>query len=256
MRHSYLDHYCDIDSVIHRIDPRIKLISLLGSILFVILTPANSFIAFAFYGVVISLLLIVSKIPVGFILKRSLVIIPFVVAIALFIPFFKQGQIVGRFYFGTFPITITYEGLMIFWNIIAKAYLSILCMILLSVTTKFSDLLKAMENLKLPRIIVMIMSFMYRYIFVIIDELMSMKRAMDSRASVIKRHSQIKVLARLIGVLFVRSYERAERVYAAMCSRGFSGKIVTLKSNSVSKFDICFLICLFFVFALIRFNLI
>ena len=126
MRHAYIDKHSGIDSIIHRLDPRIKVIALFTFIFFVIFTKPTSFIAFALYGVLIAVLILLSKIPLSFILKRSLVIIPFVLMIAIFIPFFKQGEVAGGYSFGSLKLTVTYDGLMIFWNVLVKAYLCIL----------------------------------------------------------------------------------------------------------------------------------
>jgi cobalt/nickel transport system permease protein len=101
---------------------------------------------------------------------------------------------------------------------------------LLTSTTKFTSLLKGLERLKVPKIFIMIISFMYRYLFLIVDELQRMERAKKSRTfGKAGRLRIIKTLSNIAGVLFVRSYERAERVYLAMCSRGFDGEIRTLE---------------------------
>jgi cobalt/nickel transport system permease protein len=92
-------------------------------------------------------------------------------------------------------------------------------------TTRFSELLKAFEKLGCPKIITMIMSFMYRYIFVIEDELMKMKQAKESRSVGGSGFFHAKALANMLGTLFIRSYERAEAVYLAMCARGFDGDV-------------------------------
>lgn len=241
MRHAYIDQYSNIDSIIHRIDPRVKITSFITFILFVIFTRPTSFITFALYGALITILILLSKIPIMFILKRSLVIIPFVLTVSIFIPFIKKGEIAGGYSFGTLKLTVTYDGLMVFWNVLIKSYLSILCMILLMTSTRFSDFLKAWERLRCPKIITMILSFMYRYIFVVQDELMKMKQAKDSRSVGGSKWFHIKTLANMIGVLFIRSYERAESVYLAMCSRGFDGKIKTISDFQLTKKDLIFL---------------
>lgn len=238
MKHSFIDKYSDLASPIHRIDPRAKIITLFAFILFVIFTKPTSFITFALYGALIFTLILFSKIPLGFIFKRSLVIIPFVLMIAIFIPFFKKGEVQGGYSFGSLKLTVTYGGLMVFWNVLVKSYLSILLMILLSVTTKFSNLLRALEKLRCPKMITMILAFMYRYIYVLVDELIRMKRAKNSRTVGGRRWFHIRALADMIGVLFLRAYERGERVYLAMCSRGFDGQIRTLDQLSLVKKDI------------------
>ncbi|MFC1985081.1 energy-coupling factor transporter transmembrane component T family protein, partial [Chloroflexota bacterium] len=91
MKHSFLDQYSDRDSFIHRLDPRTKFITTLLFILAVVLTPPNNWPAFALYFMLIATLLLCSKVPMGYVFKRSLVIMPFVVMIAIFVPFFKEG---------------------------------------------------------------------------------------------------------------------------------------------------------------------
>jgi cobalt/nickel transport system permease protein len=87
------------------------------------------------------------------------------------------------------------------------------------------DLLDAMRSLGVPRIFVLIISFMYRYLFVLADQLMRMRRARDSRNFGGNRMHQLTTLGNMIGMLFIRSYERGERIYAAMLARGFTGEI-------------------------------
>ncbi|NOX97687.1 MAG: cobalt ECF transporter T component CbiQ [Nitrospirae bacterium] len=254
MKHSFIDKYSHLQSPIHRVDPRIKSITLTLFILFIIFTPPTHFVSFSFYALLIFILILFSQVPVGSIFKRSLVIIPFVLMIAIFIPFLKKGEIAGGYSFGTFQLTVTYDGLTVFWNVFIKSYLSILCLILLSTTTKFSHLLKALESLKFPQIITMIISFMYRYIFVLVDELMRMKRAKDSRTVGGSRLFHIKILANIVGMLFLRSYERGERVYTAMVSRGFDGEARTLGQFHLRKRDIGYSFIVIALLGLIRFG--
>ena len=127
--------------------------------------------------------------------------------VAVFIPFFKEGKIAGGYSFGTFTLTVTYSGLMVFWNVLVKAYLSVLCMILLMASTKLSVFLKALEKLKFPGLFIMILSFMYRYLFVVEDEALSKKRALDSRSAGRKGWRMMKSTANMAGSLFVHRYE-------------------------------------------------
>jgi cobalt/nickel transport system permease protein len=252
MKHAHIDKYSDIDSFIHRLDPRIKIIALFVFILFVIFTKPTSFMAFVLYAALMAVLIMLSKIPLTFILKRSLVIIPFVLMIAIFIPFFKKGEVAGGYSFGTLNLTVSYDGLMIFWNVLVKAYLCILSMILLVTSTKLADLLKALEKMKCPSVFIMILSFMYRYIFVIVDELMKMKQAKEARTTGGSRWFHTKVFANMIGVLFMRAYERGESVYFAMRSRGFDGKIKTMSNFCLTRGDIYFLLLVVSVLVGIR----
>lgn len=220
MEHGFLDKYSGLDSIIHRIDPRVKLITFGITIPFIIFTRPDLFLAFLLYGILIVTLIFISKIPFFFVLKKSLVVVPFVLLIAVFIPF--------------------HNGLLVFWNVLIKSYLSTLCMILFSNTTKFTDLLKALETLKFPKLIIMVLSFMYRYVYVSIDELMRMKRAKDVRTINSGTWLRFKTLSNIIGTLFIRAYERGERVYLAMRSRGFTGQIRTLNGFQARRKDFYF----------------
>jgi len=212
MHHSYIDKYADLDSVIHRIDPRLKIIAAFIFILFIVLTSPTTYLSFVLCGLILLILLAVSRIPFLFILKKTLVVIPFVVLIAIFIPLIK-GQ----------------DGIILFRGIVIKSYLSVLCMTLLISSTRFTSLLKGLELLKIPKLFIMIMSFMYRYLFLLVDEIQRMRRAKESRSFGRPRYlRKIRTLSNIVGVFFVRSYERAERVYLAMCSRRFTGDIKTM----------------------------
>ncbi|MGB9597027.1 MAG: cobalt ECF transporter T component CbiQ [Candidatus Poribacteria bacterium] len=247
-----IDEYSNINSIINRRDPRIKIILFFLFILIILSTRPELFLVFVIYAVIIFVLMLLSKIPIKFIIKRSLVIIPFVIMIAIFTPFLKKGEIAGGYSLGNIKLNVSYDGLMVFWNVLIKSYLSILCMILLTASTKFSDLLKAFEKLKIPRLIVILLSFTYRYIFVFQDELQSMTRAKESRSYGKKRWINFKTLANMVGVLFIRAYERGERVYYAMRSRGFEGSIKTMTDMTLTKSDIYFLSVIVTILILIR----
>ncbi len=136
MKHSFLDQYSDRDSIIHRLDPRTKLITTLFFILAVVLTPPARWPAFALYFILVVTLILLSRVPPLYILKRSLVIMPFVVMIAIFIPFFKEGEVAGSYNIWLWQISVTYSGLQVLVNIVIKAWLSILSLILLTSTTR------------------------------------------------------------------------------------------------------------------------
>ena len=253
MKHSFLDKYSYLNSIIHRLDPRTKIISFFVYILFVILTLPTHIFQFIAYLIVIFTIILLSRIPFAYVLKRSCVIVPFVLLIAVFIPFFKKGQIAGGYSFGTFRLTVSYDGLWILWNVLIKSWLAVLAMIVLSSTTKFPVFLKGLQKLYIPKILIMLLSFMYRYIFILIDESIRMERARNSRYFGGKYLRQIKTIANLIGVLFIRTYERGERIYQNMVARGFDGEIKVLNRLELSKWDILF--SFFFIGSLIMIKL-
>ena len=240
MKHSFIDQYSDRDSFIHQLDPRTKFITTLLFILAVVLTPPNRWLAFALYLIIIAVLILLSTVPIGYVLKRSLVIMPFVVMIAIFIPFFKEGEIAGSYNIWLWQVTVTYSGLQVLINIVIKAWLSILSLILLTSTTKMTNLLNGLEQLRMPRVMVMILSFMYRYLFILVDEVMRMRQARDSRNFGGGRLWQLRTIGNMLGTLFIRSYERGERVYAAMVARGFNGQTRTLNRLSFTPADAYF----------------
>ena len=253
MSHDFIEKYADLDSFIHRLDPRIKLLTTLAFILALLTTPPSRWQAFALYfGLLVGLLLL-SRLPPAYVLKRSLLIIPFSLMIALFIPFFKEGEVAGSYNILLWKVSVTYSGLTVLWNVLVKAWLSVLSLILLSATTRFHLLLKGMEQLGMPRVMVMILAFMYRYVFVLIEETGRMRRARDSRNFGGRRSWQIRTVGNMIGTLFLRSYERGERVYGAMLARGFDGQVRTLGGRRLARSGLYYAIAFGIALALISF---
>ncbi len=237
MKHDFIDRYSSLNSFIHRLDPRGKILMTLLFIIVVVVTPPTAWQAFTLCFLILVALFLFSQLPLSYVLKRSLVVLPFVGVVALFIPFFHQGEVAGSYNIWLWHITITRSGLLVLWNVLIKSWLSILSLILLTSTTRFPDLLKGMERLRLPGVMVMIISFMYRYIFVLIDEAMRMQRARDSRNFSGRWLWKVRTIGNMIGTLFLRSYERGERVYTAMVARGFEGQFATLRKLRFSKTD-------------------
>lgn len=131
---------------------------------------------------------------------------------------------------GPFPLTISGEGLRQFTTIALKSWVSVQVALLLSFTTPFHELVDALRELRLPRIMVAIIGFMYRYLDVLADEATRMSRARAARSAARSGAGggslrwRATVTGRMVGSLFLRSYERSERIYAAMQARGFDGE--------------------------------
>ena len=237
MRHSFLDKYSGLDSPIHRLDARTKILSLFCLIVICVSTPPQAYLAFLGYFILLAVAIIASRLPVGYVLKRSLVIIPFVVLVTIFIPFLKTDGIGGGYSLGVGGLRVYRSGLLVFCNVLAKSYIAVLSVILLSATTPFNKLLHGFEQLKTPKILIMLASFTYRYVFVLVDEVGRMKRARDCRCYGGKWLWHSKIIGQMIGTLFLRSYQRGERVYVAMVSRGFDGRAVNLGTTQLGKAD-------------------
>jgi len=218
VQHSYLDKYSNLNSAIHKADPRLKILIALFFVLSILLTSSGNLLEFALYALIIASLVIASRVPPLFILKRSLIIIPFVVLISLFLLFDRTG------------LSAEYNGRVLFRGIVIKSYLAILVLILLSSTTPFPSLLQGLQRLKISKVFILLLSFMYRYIFILADEAMRLTRGKRSREFGAGKWRQIKSTAPLIGILFIRTYEKGERAYSAMCSRGFDGTIRTFNT--------------------------
>jgi cobalt/nickel transport system permease protein len=237
---------------VHHLDPRAKVIFFFILIFVIVSTPPQELVKFGGYLLVLLSLVLLSRIPLLYVLKRSLVIIPFVLLTAIFIPFFKGGEVAGSYNFLTLHLTISHKGILILQNILIKSWLSVLSLTILTSTTKFSSLLKALEILKIPRVMILIASFFYRYMFLLVDQTMKIKNARDSRSFKKGPLYQLKIIGYMIGELFIRTYERAERIYLAMLSRGFNGTIYTLESFKINRIDLCFSGCLMAIIFLIR----
>lgn len=241
MKYHFLDPYREADSYIHRLDPRAKFIATLALVTAIALVPRASWLAYGLFLVLILVLLMLSRVPPLYVLKRSLAVFPFVVMIAIFMPFFKAGTALWGFALGSWHIGITREGLELVGGIFSKAWLSILALILLTATTSMTDLLKGLEKLKMPSIMVMLMSFMYRYLFLISDEVARLSMARNSRSFGGGVRLQVRTVGYMAGSLFLRSYERGERVYGAMLARGFDGYIRSLQEPRMRLSDIIYM---------------
>ena len=253
MHHSFIDEHSHIDSLLSRLDPRIKSISFFAFVFFVIFTAPDSTLSFVLYGLLLLILIVLSKIPMVYILKRCLVVVPFILMTSLFLPFWKQEEIISLFSIGNLQINVTAAGWLMFKGVMIKGILSVLCLILLTASTPFPQLLAALEDLKFPRLITMILSFMYRYIFLIEDEALKMWRAMKSRCAGGSSKLQLKAMANMVGILFIRSFERGETVYLAMCSRGYDGTVRQSNNFGLKRRDMAFLVNI--IFALISIKL-
>jgi len=238
VEHHFLDRYSHLDSPIHRLDPRVKIVSAFAFILIVV---SRDLIHLPQASVWLALILVptlLSRVPLLWVLKRSLIVIPFVLIIGIFIPFMQEGEAVASVSLGALQLNLTLSGLELLKNILIKAYLSILALILLTSTSRFSDLSLAMQKLRFPRILLLSTSFMYRYLFVLADEMMKMDMGRKARQTRKRSLKDFRILGRMIGILFIRSFERGERIYQAMLARGFSGKFRSLRVMKLRVSDI------------------
>jgi len=202
---------------VHRLAPEAKLAGLLAFVVVVALTPRRAVAAFAVDAVVLAAVIAVAHLPVRIVLARLTVIAPFVL-LAVFVPVVAGGEQVDVLWF-----TLSVDGLWAAWNIVAKAALGATASIVVSATTPVPDVLHGLTRLRLPRVLVGIIAFRFRYLDVLSDQLGRMRRAMTARCHDPRWLWQACPIASSTGALFVRSYERGERVHQAMLARGFTG---------------------------------
>lgn len=249
MRHAFLDHHSAIESPIHHLDARAKIIVFFTFILVGVSSPPTSFFLFGLLAMGLAGIALLARLPLGHLAKKILVILPFLFIVTLSIPFMKKDAVGGGYNLGLGDLTVSKSGLWILWNVVIKSSLSIFSMILLSSTTSFPQLVKGMERLGFPRIFMILTSFMYRYSFILIDEMHRMRRARDSRSFGGRRFWQSTVIGHMVGTLFLRSFHRGERVYLAMLSRGYQGTMPETTAGRFGPGEFLFLsLCPFLIF--------
>jgi len=213
-------------------------------ILAVVLTGPSSFLAFGLYGALLLSLVMVTGAPAGALFGRSLVVLPFVALVGVSALFFQGGTALWSWSWAGVQVRVTMEGVLTLWGAFVKAYLSTLAMLLLLSLTPVPVLMKALLSLHVPRLLVMILSFMLRYIHVLAGELGKMLRGKASRSPCLRPVPDMVALSGIAGVLFLRSYEKGEMVHAAMGARGFTGAIRTLDDAAGAPGDLLFLLFL------------
>lgn len=243
MHFDAFDRYHEKESFLHKLDPRVKV---LVTIIFIVsnaLLPDGAWIAFLFAWLFVITANFLSKLGLGYTLKRSIIALPFAL-IAITVLFSIPGKPLTTFNFLMWELSITDAGLLRFVSILIRSWLSIQLAILLVAVTRFPDLIHALEHLRVPAILTTIIAFLYRYLFVLTDEVFRLMRARESRSgAVVGNRSgggvlwRAKVTGNMVGQLFLRSYERSDRIYNAMLSRGYVGHLYTLNPHEMKPND-------------------
>jgi len=238
MHHAYIDKFAYQDSPIHRLDSRLKFVVVLVFSAVVISLPRTSPFILACYAVGPFTMLVLGKVPLKFVFKHILLISPFVLVLSLSCPLYDNRPLTVSF--GPFTCESTL-GWMRCFTILAKFVVTMSALIGLISTTRFSDLLTGLQKLGLPRLLVMQLGFLYRYIFVLIDKAHHILRARAGRSiRNLALKTELKVAAAMVGSLLVRSIDTAEHINIAMQARGFSGKWRTLTETHIRRADYIF----------------
>lgn len=243
MHSSAFDRYHEAESRLHRLDPRVKVVLTTLFILSNALLPDGSWAAFGLAWMFLLWANRLSSLGLDFTFRRSFLALPFALA-AVSAIFSPLGNPLAEWQVGSFALIPTDYGLIKFASILVRSWLSVQAAILLVAVTRFPDMIHAFEHLRVPKILTTIVSFLYRYLFVLTDEVMRLLRARDARSAVAPGQKsgrsvawRAKVVGNMAGQLFLRSYERSDRIYNAMLSRGYTGHLRTLHPHVMKSSD-------------------
>lgn len=238
------DRHVAGSSFVHLLDPRAKLVMTLAFIFAAILTPAGRWDIFGLMAAVFLAVLVASRLSPLLVFGRSALALPFVLAAAPVL-FNRPGDTL--FTAPVFGWTATDEGLVVVTSIFARSWLAVLAATILTATTESDHIIRSLRWLGVPRILVTTIAFMWRYIFVIAEEVHRMLRARDARSARIDRRSggtvmwRAKVAGNMVGTLFLRSLDRSERVYVAMQARGYDGELRSMDRFAMTARDLAFI---------------
>ncbi len=247
MHFHFLDPFEPGTSVLHALDARVKFILTVAFILAVGFTPLA---AWPIYILLLSLAVaaaVASELGVTYAMKRALVALPFALA-ALPSLFTTSGATLFSFELGSWVLTATQPGLHRLLSVVLKSWISLQAAVLLNATTPFPDVLRAMRAVRVPRLLVAIFGLMWRYLFVLVDEAIRLTRARDARSGSATGRGggtvwwRARVTGGMAGNLFLRGYERGERIYAAMAARGYDGEVRAFPLTPLSGAQIIALI--------------
>jgi cobalt/nickel transport system permease protein len=234
------DIYQPRAGLIHHLDPRVKLLSAVGIILTVVTLPQGSWPAFGLVLALLILLSMASGLGPFHAMKGALIALPFMLA-AVPIPFITPGP--SLWIVPGLGWNVTVPGLIRFITILLRTWLAVQAGVLLSATTPVPQLLWGLQSLGIPRLLVAVIGFMVRYIFVLGDEVLRMLRARSARSPHVPGHPrpgflwQGRMAGMMVGSFFLRSLERSERVYSAMASRGYQGEVQLLERPAMAASD-------------------
>lgn len=243
MNTNTFDRYQQRHSLIHATDPRVKVVVALLFILSNAILPDGVWLAFLVAWGILLLLTALARLPLLYAARRAAIVLPFTLA-AVTLLFTLPGEPIAAWQLGSRTLTISDAGLVRFASITIRSWLSVQMAILLTATTPFPDLMHALQHLRVPAVLVSIIAFMYRYLYVLSEEatrLLRAREARSARTAGLKSGGNIawraKIAGQLVGQLFLRSLERSDRVYQAMVARGYDGRLLTLNPHHMRPRD-------------------
>ncbi|MFC1749496.1 cobalt ECF transporter T component CbiQ [Pseudomonadota bacterium] len=228
-----IDRHAHVESAIQRWDPRYKIVGLFTLIFSIALLKS---IPLVMIGLVISVvLLLLSRIPLDFVYGGMKLVVIFLLPFFLILPLSYPGETS----FELLGMSFAMEGLRLSVLIVVKAIAIVLIAYAIFGSRRFDINMIALQHLKCPSVVVQMMLFTYRYIFLFLQEMRRMDTAMKARGFEKKPNMYtLKVMGGFVGTLLVRSFERTERIYKAMLSKGYNGEFHTLVEFNADSKDI------------------
>ncbi|SCE68108.1 cobalt ECF transporter T component CbiQ [Micromonospora mirobrigensis] len=223
--HAHVLHQ-ERDTPVHRLPPEVKVVAMVVFTLAVVATPREAFWAFGGYALLVAAVATLARVGARWLLVRTTIELPFVL-FAFVLPFLGAGERVEWA-----GLSLSVDGLYGGWNILAKGTLGVLASLLLAATTTSRDLILGLDRLRCPQVLTQIASFMLRYLEVLVGEARRMRVARLSRGDDPRFLWQLRGFAAGVGALFLRAFERGERVYLAMLSRGYAGRMPAVWSGT------------------------
>jgi cobalt/nickel transport system permease protein len=235
VHHRTVERLAAGDSLVHRIDPRVKWLLVLSYVIGLTLIPPDPLVMYAPAALLVLAGLMLAKLPFGFVLKRTLLVLPFVGLVAVFLPFTRGKEVFVSW--PAFGIVLYREGLVLALSVLLKGVLAILAVGWLVFTTPFTHLLLALRSFRVPKLIVSVLSFLFRYLDLLADESLRVRRARSARCPEKKIQKLGRSTGGMVGNLMLRTLDRAERIHRAMRARAFDGEIRSVRRLSFRKAD-------------------
>ncbi len=231
MHHSHIDRFAHGDSPVHRLEARAKLLAVLAYTAVLISFDRYAVAALAPMAVLPLAMLCLGGVPMGFAFRRVAILSPFILAVCLVSPLYDHSA--QQVIFGPWRASLP-GGWLTAADVSIKFALGVLALTALMSTTPFAALLEGMRKLGAPRLLAMQLGFVYRYLFVLLDEGMRIRRGRDFRGAARAPASRrLAAVGGIVGSLFVRTLEKSDRIHTAMVARGYRGEA---RSLSLSRF--------------------
>jgi cobalt/nickel transport system permease protein len=226
--------YLEGKSILHRCDARVKLALLLSFLLTAAFLPIGAWVVYGLMGGLLFVAVLASELPLATLVKRSLILEIPILLVLLPQLFLQKGDFVVLTIFNGFRISFSLSGLERVISLLIRSILSLGFAVLIIAATRFEDLLAGMRACGLPRVLAAILGLMWRYLFILIEEVERMTQARASRSAAAVDAGgpsggslawRAQVTGGMAGALLLRTLERSEHIYQAMQARGYDGEV-------------------------------